>query len=246
MKLSTLPLFAAAVTLALALSSCGLQKSATRTEPTRFLKTTGTDISQRVARLPFEHSWRDPKVDMTKYKYIVVRPITTAFLRSEQWEESKSAAIPSKSAYLKRCKALARYWEKSLNKALSSPLCMFYRTSDTSKPGTLVFEVALTEVRFDRPTGRADAPMAAAGSIVSAVTGPPTCAFEARSRDAATGKLVSTAADRRGPDMKMLNSVNHSLSQPNEAICDEWSRQMMERYNIEIYPTVKRSWFSFL
>ncbi len=244
MKPATLPLLAAA-TLTFGLGSCGLEKSATRPEPTQFLKATGTDTSQRVARLPFEHSWRNPKVDMTKYKYIVVRPVTTAFLRSEQWEESQSATIPNKRAYLKRCAALAKHWDKSLNKALSSPLCMFYRTTDTSKSGTLIFEVALTEVRFDRPETATGAPAAPAGSLVSAVTGPPSCAFESRSRDAATGTLITTAADRRGPEIKVVDGAKHNLAKPNEDICDEWSRQMMERSNIDIYPTVKRSWFSF-
>ncbi len=226
------------------LASCAMEQSATTRPPTKFLASTGTDISKRDPRLPFEHSWRNPKVDMTKYKNIVVRPVTTAYLRGEKWEESKSATIPNKRAYLRRCDALARYWTKSLNKAYSSPLCMFYKTSDSNQPGTLILEVALTEVRFDRPPPKGtDTPISADG-MVSAVAGPPTCAFETRSRDAATGQLVLTAADRRGPEIKVISGARKGFAQPNEAICDEWSQQLMKRSNSEIYPQVGRSWLS--
>ena len=235
-------LSAASVLLVLGLSGCGLEKTTTAAEPTKFLKSTGVDISERAVRLPFEHSWKDPKVDMTRYKNIVVRPVSTAYLRSEQWEESKSATIPSKAAYLKRTRALARYWDKSLAKAFSSPLCMFYKTQDTRQPGTLILEVALTEVRFDRPTGGRESPISPDG-VITAVTGGPFCAFESRTRDAATGKLVTTTADRRGPEIKVISGKQKSFAKPNESICDEWSQQLMQRSNTEIYPTVGRSWF---
>ncbi len=245
MKFSILPALAATILLSLILGSCGLEKSATRAEPTHFLKSTGVDPSQRIARLPFEHGYRNPSVDMAKYKYIVIRPVTTAYLRSEQWEESKSSLIPNKRAYLKRCNALASHWNKSLSKAFSSPLCMFYKTTDTSRPGTLIFEVALTEVRFNTSIPVKGSQTRSNGSIVSAITGPPCCAFESRTRDAATGTLITTASDRRGPEIKVIDIEPSKLAQPNEAICDEWSEQLTQRSNQEIYPTVRRKWFSF-
>jgi len=214
MKPASLSLLSISASIALGLSSCALEQAATAPEPTNFLKSTGTDMAQRVDRLPFEHSWFNPKVDLTKYKNIVVRPVTTAYLRREKWEESKSPAIPDKRAYLRRCNALARHWDKSLAKAFSSPLCVYYKTSDTSQPGTLILEVALTEVRFDRPASKHGEAEIPAGSLASAVAGPPVCAFESRTRDAATGKLVSTAADRRGPEIKVIPSQTHSFAKP--------------------------------
>jgi len=230
--------------LTLGLGSCGLQKASSGPEPTRFLRSTGTDMSQRIDRLPFAHSWRDPKVDITKYKNIVVRPVTASFLDSKAWEESKSKYVPNKRTYVRRVNTLSRYWTKSLNKSFSSPICVFYKTTDTGRPNTLVLEVALTEVRFD-PAGPkpADAPLPT-GNVASVLTGLPYCAFEARVTDAATGALVSTAADKRGPQIKVLDPERETTSKPNESICDEWSRQLMESSNIEIFPKVKRSWFS--
>ena len=243
MKSSFLSTLAASILLPLGLGSCGLEKSTTRAEPTRFLKSTGVDPSLKIARLPFEHGYRNPSVDMAKYKYIVVRPVTTAYLRSEQWEESKSPVIRNKRAYLKRCNALASHWDKSLSKAFSSPLCMFYKTTNTSAPGTLILEIALTEVRFNPSAPTKGSPTVPPGSIISAITGPPRCAFESRARDAATGKLITTASDRRGPEIVLIDTEPSKLAQPNEAICDEWSQQLMQRSNQEIYPTVKRKWF---
>lgn len=241
MKSSALPLLAVSVLAALGLGSCGVEQTVTRPEPTQFLKSTGIDMAQRSERLPFQHSWLDPKADMAKYKNIVIRPVTTAYLRTEKWEESKSTAIPNKRAFVRRCNALARHWDKSLAREFSSPLCMFYKTRDTSQPGTLILEVALTEVRFARPASAGGLP---AAGVISAVTGPPTCAFESRTRDAATGRLVSTAADRRGPEIKVIPNEKQSFARPNEDILDEWSRQLMQRSNTEIYTRVKRSWLS--
>jgi hypothetical protein len=214
----------------LGLSSCGLENKPSGPEPTAFLKSTGVDMAERATRLPFDHSWRDPSFDISEYKYIVVRPVTTAFLRSEMWEESKSSRIPDKRSYLRQCDALARHWNQSLAKAFSSPVCMFYKTTDTSRPGTLILEVALTEARFQSS--------GAPGSL-------PICAFESRAKDAATGKLISTAYDRRGPGIAALGSGKSNLAAPNEQICDEWSQQLMQRSNMELYPVVKRRGFSF-
>lgn len=245
MKPAIFSKLAASALLILGLGSCGVDPVTTRTEPTRFLKSTGTDMTQRVQRLPFEHSWRDPKVDITKYKNIVVRPVSTSFLKTDKWEESKSTFIPNKRAYLRRTQALARYWNKSLNKSFSSPVCMFYKTTDTGGPNTLILEVALTEVRFDRAAPAvAGAKPVPAGSVTTVLTGVPVCAFEARVRDASTGKLVSTAADRRGPELTVIDSNKNTFTKPNEKICDEWSDQLMKSSNIELFPKVRRSWFS--
>lgn len=243
MKPNSAHLAAASIFLTFGLAGCGLQPVATTREPTKFLKSTGTDISKKIDRLPFEHSWRDPKSPIAKYKYIVVKPVTTAFLDTAKWTDSKSPYVPNKQAYLRRCNALARHWTKTLNTQFSAPVCVFYKTTDTSKPGTLILEVALTEVTFDRALVKAEAPPVPTGTVPELFTGPAVCAFEARVTDAATGKLVSTAADRRGPEIKLLDPDRAMDSKPNEKICDEWAQQLMMSSNVDLYPTVRRSWF---
>ena len=55
---------------------------------------------------------------------------------------------------------------------------------------------------------------------------------------------MTTAADRRGPEIKVIPNKEQSFAKHNEAICDEWSRQLMQRSTTEIYTRVNRSWFS--
>lgn len=244
MKFHPFTAFSASVFLALVLGSCGLEKATTGPEPTRFLKSTGVDTRGKIDRLPFAHCWRDPKAEISKYKYIVVRPVTTAFLHDEKWQESKSDFVPDKRTYTRRCSELARYWSKSLNKAFSSPVCVFYKTTDTSRPGTLILEVALTDVRFDPAAPGTVSESLPTGNVSTLLTGLPICGFEARVTDAATGSVVTIVSDRRGPEIKVVDPDRKTSSAANEQICDEWSKQLMEASNIELFPKVRRSWFS--
>jgi len=218
----SLPFSALAI---LSLASCGLDHAVTPAVPTAFLTSTGTDTSARITRLPFEHSWRDPSINVTDYKNIVVRPVTTKYLRVNEWERSKSSEIPNQKAFEKRAAALARHFTKELNTAFSDPICVFYKTDDTSRPNTLILEVALTAAHFP------DADPSKLPEI-------PVCGFEARVRDARTGKLVSTASDRRGPDLHLSGESSHITD--NREICAIWARQLMEASNKEIFANVRR------
>ena len=187
-----------------------------------FLAAAGAETSARIARLPFDHSWRSSKVDASSYKYIVVKPVSVKWLRKEQWADSASDYVPDRARYLKQCTSLAGYWTKSLKKAFSSPVCSYYITTDTSRPGTLVLETALTEVNFGRPP-------AGLGNM----------AFEARVKDAATGKTIATVADRRATVSKIADFNQKTLTRANEEIFDQWSEQLMEASNKELFPVVR-------
>ncbi len=219
------PFLFTAAALCIALSSCGIEHAVNPAKPTAFLTSTGTDITSHIARLPFEHSWRDPAVTITDYKNIIIRPVTVRYLHKENWERSKSAEIPNQKAFEKRAAALARHFTEQLNIAYSDPICVFYKTTDTSKPKTLILEVALTEAHFPDTSD-------------SSNTVIPVCGFEARARDAQTGKLVSTASDRRGPDLHI--SVKETHITDNKEICSIWARQLMEASNKEIFSNVRR------
>lgn len=249
MKAATIVRLAIPLMFAIGLSSCGVEPVAVNhVEPTRFLTSTKVDTTKKIPRLPFQHSWRAPDTNIEDYKNIVVRPVTTSFLKTDKWEESKSAFIPNKRAYVRETQKLTRYWNRSLAKSFKSPVCMFYKTNDTSQPKTLILEIALTEVRFDRaaktPAAKPDSTTPPPGTVTTVLTGVPVCAFEARVRDAATGKLISTAADRRGPELTVIGSTKDTFTKPNEKICDEWADQLMKSSNIELFPKVRRKWFS--
>lgn len=204
------------------LTSCTVGKVVAPAPVSPFLAKENSDTTARNARLPFDHSWRSPDVDVSKYQHIVVRPVSVKWLRKEQWTDSESAYVPDRARYLKECGRLANYWTKSLKEAFSSPVCVFYITNDTSKPGTLVLEVALTEVNFGRPP-------AGLGNM----------AFEARVKDASTGKTIATVADRRATVSKIADFNQKTLKRANEEILDQWSGQLMEASNRELFPVVR-------
>ena len=208
----------------IALSSCALEHAVQPLEPTKFLTSTGTDTKERITRLPFEHSWRDPGMDISKYRNIVVRPVTVKYLHTENWERSKSAEIPDQRAYEIRARKLAEHFTSRLNISFSDPICLFYKIIDTSKPDTLILEVALTEVRFRDLSAK---PLDIA-----------VCGFEAKVTDARTGKLLVTVADRRGPDLHISEGNTHLTD--SKEICAIWARQLMEASNKEIFANVRR------
>jgi Protein of unknown function (DUF3313) len=213
-----------AVLSGLLLTGCTVGKVVTPAPTSPFLAATGTDTSARIARLPFDHSWRSPKVDASRYKYIIVKPVSIKWLLKEQWEDSASEFVPDRARYLKQSTALANYWTTSLKKMFSSPICSYYITSDSSRPGTLILEVALTEVNFGRPP-------AGLGNM----------AFEARVKDAATGKTIATVADRRATVSKIVDFNEKTLIRANQEILDQWSGQLMEASNKELFPVVHSS-----
>lgn len=188
-----MPLFRyTVVLLCLGLVSCSVEKASRAATPTAFLKHSGADRSGSLSRLPFAQAWRAPSADVSHYQHIVIRPVSTAYL--------------IRQADAKKSGKLARKLHASLRREFSSPLCGFYLTDSTAKPGTLILEIALTE------TGDS-------GFV----------AFEARVRDADTGKIVATVADRR-----------ETHTRTAEEISGEWSRQLMEATNKELFPTVRR------
>lgn len=201
----------------LILSACALDHAVIPAKPTEFLTSTGTDTTERISRLPFKHSWRDPQVTVTDYKHIVVRPVTTKYLKPHS-----ELSGGEKAAFEKNAEALAKHFTRQLNIAFSDPICIFYKTSATTRPRTLILEVALTDAHFPSEN-KPHIPM---------------CAFEARVTDATTGKLVSTASDRRGPDLHLSGEQTHITD--NEEICSIWSRQLMEASNKEIFANVRR------
>lgn len=210
------------------LSSCTVEdKIGTRPQVSDFLSATGADTTSRISRLPFDYSWRASGIDPSRYQNIVVRPVTTRWLRKNQWSNSISEFVPDQKDYLKRCDQLARNWSKSLKKSFSSPVCSYYITTSTSRPGTLILEVALMEVDFGRPP-----------------TGIGSMSFEARVKDARTGKYIAIAADRRATISKIAYLNKTTFMDSNEEIFNQWSQQLMEATNADLFPTVKSSWLS--
>ena len=229
---------------ALALGGCAVERSVTKAEPTNFLRSTGTAQSGKIGRLPFERSWKNPALNAANYSRIVIRPVSTEHLRTGQWKESVSTFITSEQTFKTHAAEVARYWDNSLSRAFASQQNRFTRTGDTSQPGTIVVEIALTEIVFGRPVANAASYAVSGGGVANSMLFAPSVAFEARVTDGATGQLLATASDRRSTKIKLIDFNKFTFTKSNKEICDEWSQQIMQAFNTEMFPTVKRSWFS--
>jgi hypothetical protein len=234
--------FLAASLLALALGGCAAQRSVTKAEPTAFLRSTGMAGAGQIRRLPFERSWRDPSLRAAGYSRIVLRPVSTAWLRTNQWEQSASTFVSSEQVFAERARELARHWDASLRGAFAAPENRLTLAADATQPGTLVLEIALTEVVFGRPAANAASYAVAGGGVASAALFSPSVAFEARVLDGATGRVVATASDRRSTKVKLVALDKFTFTQSNIEICNEWSRQIMQAFNRDMFPAVKRTW----
>lgn len=235
---------AAALLIPAALSSCATEKLVTNAQPTGFLTSTGTPMGGKNARLPFDRAWKDPHLDAAAYHHIVIRPVTISNLRVEQWQESASAVITTREKYIVQARELAGFWTQSLQKSFNSPENRLRPAAGPGQPGTLILEVALTEITFGHPGTYAASYAVPFGGVAESAMFAPTVAFEARVRDAATGRIIATAADRRGTRAKIVDFNRLTISRPNREICDEWSVQLMQAFNKELFPKVKRKLFS--
>ncbi len=216
--------------LGLSLTACGVKNSIPGATHSAFLSSSGVPVNSHIARLPFQHSWRDPAVQIDQYKNIVVRPVTTRYLPAAQWINSKSPWIPTQRSFLRNSNKLATFWDASLKRSFSSPVCSYYLKQNPSEPKTLILEVALTEITFGRPDS-------------TPIIAPPLVAFEARVTDAATGKIVATAADLRTDRLELRTLTKATLAAGNREICTQWSEQLMQATNRELFAKVKGSWF---
>ena len=239
-----LTLLAISATFSLSLGSCSLKNTTTGIEHTPFLASTGVASTSHLARLPFQHSWRDPNVRIDQYKNIIVRPITLRYLKVGQWAKSEGPWIPTEKSFLRNSNNLAKFWDKSLKHSFSSPVCSYYLTQNASQPQTLILEVALTEITFGRPAPTVGAASVPAGSLLNTVNTPPLVAFEARVKDATTGKIIATVSDRRTDRLEIRNFTKTNLAEANREICKQWSEQLMQSTNRELFAKVKGSWFS--
>jgi hypothetical protein len=232
--------------LIVVLSSCAAERMVTKATPTAFLTSTGHSGDAKSDRLPFERVWRAANLDTSRYSKIVLRPVTTHYLRTTNWKESASSFLTSEQAFTQHAGELAGYWNSSLRSAFKAQGNRFALTSNASQPGTLVVEIAITEVVFGHPEASVASLAVPGGSVAMAAVYSPSVAFEARVTDGATGQLIATASDRASTKIKLIGLDKFSVTKSNREICDEWSKEIMEAFNKEMFPTVKRSRFGIL
>jgi len=227
---------------ALFFAGCAAQRTLSKAEPTAFLRSSGAVNAGQMERLPFERAWKSPGLNLADYSKVLIRPVTTSYLRSENWQESTSTFIASERDFRQHAAELARVWDATLRKAFADPANRFTLVNQP-RTGTLIIEIALTEVVFGHPAASLASYAVPGGSVAMAMVSP-SVACEMRLIDASTQKIVAAASDRRSTKIKLVDLNKFSFTKSNEEICTEWSVQVMQALNKEKFPQVKRNWVS--
>ena len=214
---------------------------------TEFLNVPGMDKESKIENLPFDRSWVRDKFDGSKYSKLIIAPVTTAYLAENGELESKSPFIPTKESYDNEVKLLAEHTAQVFKKALEEDGKKRVQIVEQPGPGTLVLEIALTQVVFGHPgmyAGSFASPLPGTGVIVSAIT-QPTVAFEFRLKDSETGEVVVTAQDRRTPRIRIVDFNQLTTTSSCRDIVNTEADLMTEAITNGRFVKTRASWFTF-
>jgi hypothetical protein len=181
--------------------------------------------------VPFNRFWRKPGVDWAKYDGIYVADINTAYmLKMTDWQKGDR-----KDTIEKDVATLAAYSRASVMKAFRDDPKHRFQVIDatTTRPHTLVYEVALIEVVPSKvllnALGYAPFFIGTGISLVRDIgNDKSTAAFEARVRDASSGEIIMLAADREAEQFAVVDVRGLTWYSDAEGIMDEWSKQFVE------------------
>jgi hypothetical protein len=180
--------------------------------------------------VPFNRFWHKPGVDWKSYDKIYVADINTTYmLKMTTWQEGER-----KDEIEKDVKQLAVYARASIMKAFHEDPTHRFEVLDspTKDPHALVFEMALVEVVPSKVLlnvlGYAPFYVGTAISVVrGAANDKSSAAFEARTRDAATGEILILAADREAEQYAPIDLRGLTWYSDIDGIIDEWSKQFV-------------------
>lgn len=192
--------------------------------------------------LPFQRSWKKPGFDKTKYAKLYVAPVNTEYmLNNTEWQ--KGARRENFEADLAK---LAVFTQDSIKKAFREDPVQRMEVLDapTTDKDALVVEVALIEVVPSKVAlnalGYAPFGVGMAINAVRAVAkDTSTCAIEARFRDASTGEIVATMADREAQQFAPVSVRGLTWYSNAETIIKQWADQFVKVANRKPDETVE-------
>ena len=207
------------------------------------------DTSQQVKGLPFDHSWvKRSEANKENYNGVFFRPVRTDLLPSGAWVNSGSAWITSQEDYDAAAKEIAQYFTGRLRDEIKYAEKPWIGLEDEPGPGTLVVEIALTELEFSHPVGRAAAlaaPVPGTGAAMSAITDPHV-AFAARIYDGTTGELLATVGDRKFPPLRIVDLNKLTVKSSPREICALWAKSIADSFNRKGFTEVEEKRFTLV
>jgi hypothetical protein len=178
----------------------------------------------------FNKFWRKPGVDWKHYDKIYIAEVNTSYmLKMTDWQKGERRADIERDV-----RALAGRARGSIVKAFREDPHHRFRVIDrpTNDAGTLVLEVALTEVVPSKvllnALGYAPFYVGTGITLVRAIANDKSSvAFEARVRDAGTGDIVMLAADREAEQFAVIDVRGLTWYSDADGIVNDWSKQFV-------------------
>jgi hypothetical protein len=202
---------------------------------------------QHDSKIPYDKFWLKSGVDWKSYHKIYIADVNTSYmLKMTDWQKGER-----KDQIEKDVKDVAVYMRNAMMKAFrEDPNHRFVVVDHPTKdPHTLVLEIALIELVPSKVLLNVlgYAPFYV-GDAITAVrflaNDESTAAFEARTRDAATGEIVMQAADREAQPYAPVDLRGLTWYSNAEEIIDKWAKQAVEV--IDMKPGQKfESWQTF-
>jgi hypothetical protein len=187
----------------------------------------------KIAYLPFQKVWIDPKFNKDKYSQLVVAPVNTQYMMKMDWLHDMSSAVWFGNVQ-KDIAELAQYFHDQVVKEFNIDPNHRFQVIDTpprNKKGTLRLELALIEIDPSTPVLHAAGWAVVGGSTAAAVVNQRRAAFEGRLRDMKTNKIVATFADRNMQDVGPIDLTRMTWYGPAKGIMDHWAKQFVEVAN---------------
>lgn len=239
MNLNKLSYFALA--LSVTLTGCSSVRSGTNTLKADVLEPAPDagfieqpERQSKRADLPFQKVWIKPGFDKGNYGELIVAPINTDYMEKMDWLHSLSSANIIGNVK-KDTEELAVYFRQQIIKNFREDpnhrFTLIEFASQHQQPA-LKLEIALIEIMPSQSMLHALswAGPPGTGTAASAIN-QRRAAFEARLRDAQTGEVVATFADRDMQDAGPLDLTRLTWYGPAKGIMDRWAKQFVQIAN---------------
>ena len=178
------------------------------------------------ADLPFNREWIKPGFKLMGYNSLIIAPVdTTHMLKMNWWQQANLRSVDGQ--FPKDFKDIANYMHDSFTKAFNYDKKQRFVVVTQPNGHTLTLEMALIELVPSKPVLNALGWLQMGGGTAASVISPRTVAFEARLRDAQTGEIVATFADREKQESDPLDLTRLTWYEPAKQIINEWAKQMV-------------------
>jgi len=207
---------------------------------TSFLNGSGTLVDQS-PDFPFRRIWIDKSTELSKYRKIIVAPVSTNnLIAASGWDKVQGRTVVGDVK--KDSAEIAKYMHASFKNSLYNDPKKRFIVVDKPGPDTLSLELALVQL----VPSKAD--LNVVENVVGFVVWPVgfltvfnsgSTAFEGILRDSQTGKIVCSFVDRETDEPAVVNLPGFTYYGNSRYFIDRWSRQFVDFMNAKDYRKLK-------